>query len=148
MDLRAFRALRDAGATWAEIARESGHDWRTVKRYLGPGAPTRPPRQAPRPPQPKLIDAYTHIVDAMLANEPRLRASVIHERLVADHGFCGSYQRVKVYVAARRPVIAPPPQAEFFDRFEVLPGAQAQVDWGDEGSIDTAGAPWRSTAST
>jgi hypothetical protein len=36
MDLRAYRALKDAGATWAEIARESGHDWRTVKRYLGP----------------------------------------------------------------------------------------------------------------
>lgn len=50
MDLRAFRALRDAGATWAEIARESGHDWRTVKRYLGPDAPARPPRQAPRSP--------------------------------------------------------------------------------------------------
>lgn len=141
MDLRAFRALRDAGATWAEIARESGHDWRTVKRYLGPGAPTRPPRQAPRPPQPKLIDAYAHLIDAMLAGEPRLRASVIHERLVAEHGFAGSYQRVKVYVAARRPVIAPPPQAEFFDRFEVLPGAQAQVDWGDEGTIETAGGP-------
>jgi transposase len=138
MDLRAYRALKDAGATWAEIARESGHDWRTVKRYLGPDAPARPPRQAPRPAQPKLIDAYAHVIDAMLANEPRLRASVIHERLVADHGFAGSYQRVKLYVAARRPVIAPPPQAEFFERFEVLPGAQAQVDWGDEGTIETA----------
>jgi len=62
---------------------------------------------------------------------------VIHERLVADHGFEGSYQRVKLYVAARRPVLAPGPQAQFFDRFEVLPGAQAQVDWGDEGTITT-----------
>ena len=61
-------------------------------------------RQAPRPAQPKLIDAYAQVIDAMLANEPRLRASVIHERLVADHGFAGSYQRVKLYVAARRPV--------------------------------------------
>ncbi len=141
MDLRAFRALRDAGATWAEIAREAGHDWRTVKRYLGPDAPDRPPRQAPRPPQPKLIDPYAHLIDAMLANAPKIKASVIHERLVADHGFGGSYQRVKVYVAARRPQIAPPPQAEFFDRFEVLPGAQAQVDWGDEGTIETAAGP-------
>ena len=48
---------------------------------------------------------------------------------------------MKLYVAARRPVIAPAPQAEFFDRFEALPGAQAQVDWGDEGTIDTATGP-------
>ena len=52
------------------IARESGHDWRTVKRYLGPDAPTRPPRQAPRPAQPKVINAYAQVVDAILANDP------------------------------------------------------------------------------
>lgn len=28
-----------------------------------------------------------------------MKASVIHERLVADHGFTGHYQRVKTYVA-------------------------------------------------
>ncbi len=46
MNLRAFKALADAGATWAEIARETGHDWRTVKKYLSPDAPPSPP--APR----------------------------------------------------------------------------------------------------
>jgi hypothetical protein len=34
MNLRAFKALADAEASWAEIVRETGHDWRTVKRYL------------------------------------------------------------------------------------------------------------------
>ncbi len=43
MDLRAYRALREAGATWAEIARETGHDWRTVKKYLSSDAADRPP---------------------------------------------------------------------------------------------------------
>jgi len=139
MDLRAFRALKEAGASWAEIARESGYDWRTVKRYLGAEAPSRPPRQAARPPQTKLIDPFASVIDAMLTNTPRIRASVIHERLVAEHGFGGSYQRVKLYVAARRPVLAPAPQAEFFDR----PSARQSRAWA---SVSPAQRPSPSTA--
>src|SRR5829696_1631504 len=50
MNLRAFKALAEAGATWAEIARETGYDWRTVKRYLSSDAPTTPPAPAKRGP--------------------------------------------------------------------------------------------------
>jgi predicted transcriptional regulator len=42
MNLRVFKAPAEAGATWAEIARETGYDWRTVKRYLTADAPTPP----------------------------------------------------------------------------------------------------------
>src|SRR6266508_796577 len=51
MELRAFKALAEAGATWAEIARETGYDWRTVKRYLSddaPGVPGSPDRRRGR----------------------------------------------------------------------------------------------------
>jgi hypothetical protein len=48
---------------------------------------------------PRKIDAVASVVDAWLAKDPRLKASVIHERLVAEHGFDGHYQRVKLYVA-------------------------------------------------
>jgi transposase len=58
--------------------------------------------------------------------------TVIHERLVADYGFSHSYQRVKMYLAEARPRICPV-APELHRRFEVLPGSQAQVDWGDEG---------------
>ena len=34
MDLRRYQPMRDAGATWREIADEVGLDWRSVKRYL------------------------------------------------------------------------------------------------------------------
>jgi len=71
-----------------------------------------------------------------------LKGSVIHERLVAEHGFTGSYQRVKVFLAEARPRIAAVlaesdenPLAGLHRRFEVVPGAQAQVDWGDEGDL-------------
>jgi transposase len=143
MELRAFKALADAGATWAEIARETGYDWRTVKRYLSTDAPAGPPAPAKRGPGPRLIDPYAHLVDAWLRRQPKLKASVIWERLVAEHGFTGHYQRVKVYVRENRARLTAtePTPAGFHRRFEVLPGAQAQVDWGDEGELLTAGGP-------
>jgi transposase len=139
MELRAFKALADAGATWAEIARETGYDWRMVKRYLSTDAPTTPPVPAKRGPGPRKVDPYAHLIDAWLRAQPKLKASVIWERLVAEHGFTGHYQRVKVYVRehrARLTETASEPSG-FHRRFEVLPGAQAQVDWGDEGEIQT-----------
>jgi uncharacterized membrane protein len=69
---------------------------------------------------------------------------VIHERLVAEpYGFAGHYQRVKVYVRERRPQILAELGHDdagggFHARFAVTPGAQAQVDWGDEGTIVTS----------
>jgi hypothetical protein len=116
MDLRRFKPLRDAGATWKEIAAELGLDPRTVKKYInGPAVPP---------------SALAPVVDAWLANDITLRASVIHERLVAEHGFTGSYQRVKLYVAEARPRIAaeqglPGPLTGLHRRFETTPGAQA-----------------------
>src|SRR5215207_8993031 len=131
MNLRAFKALADAGATWAEIARETGYDWRTVKRYLSAEASSSPPAPAKRGPGPRKTDPYAHLIDAWLRAQPKLKASVIHERLVAEHGFQGHYQRVKVYVRENRARLATadPEPVGFHRRFEVLAGAQAQVDW-------------------
>jgi hypothetical protein len=145
MELRAFKALADAGATWAEIARETGYDWRTVKRYLATDAPGTPPAPAKRGRGARKLDPYAHLVDAWLRRQPKLKASVIWERLVAEHGFTGHYQRVKVYVRENRARLtaADPTPAGFHRRFEVLPGAQAQVDWGDEGELATATGPLR-----
>jgi transposase len=143
MNLRAFKALAEAGATWAEIARETGYDWRTVKRYLSADAPATPPAPAKRGPGPRKIDPYAHLVDAWLRAQPLLKASVIHERLVAEHGFTGHYQRVKVYVRENRErlVGAAGGPVGLHRRFEVLAGAQAQVDWGDEGELQTQAGP-------
>lgn len=139
MDLRAYRSLRAAGATWADIAREAGCDWRTAKKYLSEGAAPVPPKVTDRPRVPRLIDPWTETIDAWLTAEPRLRAGVIYERLV-PLGFSGTYQRVKLYVGEARERIAPAP-LELHRRFEVLAGAQVQVDWGDEGVIETDTGP-------
>lgn len=143
MDIRRFAPLRAAGASWTEIAAEAGCDWRTAKKYLSPDAPVGPPRASSRAgTQPRLVDPFAGVIDAWLRAEPRLHASVIHERLVADYGFTGHYQRIKLYVREARvrleleadPSSRPP---ALHRRFETLPGVQAQVDWGDEGVIET-----------
>lgn len=143
MNIRRFRALHAAGATYAEIARECGVDWRTVKKYLAEDSPSVPPSAPPRAgSQPKVITPFVGVIEAWLRNDITLKGSVVHERLVAEHGFTGSYQRVKMFLAEARPRISAELEAEdenplrgLHRRFEVVPGAQAQVDWGDEGDL-------------
>jgi hypothetical protein len=76
------------------------------------------------------------IIEAWLRADLRLKGTVIHERLVADYGFTGHYQRVKMFLAEARPRIAAEleesddnPLTGLHRRSEVIPGAQAQVDW-------------------
>lgn len=143
MNVRRFRVLHAAGATYAEIARECGVDWRTVRKYLSEDAPSVPPAAAPRAgSQPKVITPFVGVIEAALRNDITLKGSVIHERLVDQHGFTGSYQRVKMFLAEARPRIAAEldevdenPLTGLHRRFEVVAGAQAQVDWGDEGDV-------------
>jgi transposase len=143
MNIRRFRALHERGASYAEIAAEVGCDWRTVKKYIAAGAAGVPPAGPPRKgTQPLAVAPFTGVIDAWLRADVTLRASVIWERLAAEHGFAHSYQRVKVYVAEARPRIAAGLEAAdenplrgLHRRFEVVPGAQAQVDWGEEGGI-------------
>lgn len=143
MNVRRFRPLHEAGASYAEIAAECGCDWRTVRKYLrseGVASPPRAPSRAGS--QPQVIAPFTGLIDAWLRQDPSLKGSVIHERLVAEHGFGGHYQRVKMYLAGARPRIAAELDAAdenrvtgLHRRFEVVAGAQAQVDWGVEGPV-------------
>ena len=143
MNIRRFRALHEAGASYAEIAAEVGCDWRTVKRYLSGDVPAVPPAGSSRKgTQPRKIAPFEGVIDSWLRADIRLRASVICERLAAGYGYDGSYQRVKLYVAEVRPKIAAElaagddnPLAGLHRRFAVAAGAQAQVDWGEESGV-------------
>lgn len=143
MKLRVFKPLAETGVSWAAISREAGCDWRTARKYLT--AQATPPRYGPRLRGSRVIDSVAPIVDATLRAAPHIKASVIYERLVAERGFTSTYQRVKEYVRERRPQIWAELDiddgASMHRRFEVLAGAQAQVDWGDEGAVETPAGP-------
>jgi transposase len=143
MNIRRFKTLRDAGATYVEIAAEVGCDWRTVKKYLSVDASTTPPvAPSRRGCQPARITPLVPVVEAWLRADITLKGSVIYERLVAEYGYDACYQRVKMFLQQARPRIAAElesrdenPLRGLHRRFEVVAGAQAQVDWGDEGRI-------------
>ncbi|MEU9331476.1 IS21 family transposase [Streptomyces canus] len=125
-----------------EIAKETGLNRRTVSKYLkNPASAAPPKRETAGHRHRRVVDEVAPLIDSMLRSEVLLKASVIHERLLQDYAVTINYQRVKLYVQEARPRIAeelgisPGELAGLHWRFEVVPGAQAQVDWGDEGKI-------------
>lgn len=143
LELRRFRSLYESGAlSLREIAKETGLNRRTVGKYLKDPASAAPPKRevAGRRPR-RVADEVAPLIDAMLRSEILLRGRVIHECLVQDYGVTFNYQRVKLYLQEARPRIveevgiSPGELAGLHRRFEAVPGAQAQVDWGDEGKI-------------
>ncbi|MFE9368141.1 IS21 family transposase [Streptomyces sp. NPDC006978] len=143
LELRRFRSLYESGAmSMREIAKETGLNRRTVSKYLKDPASVAPPKREAAGQRPRrVVDEVAPLIDAMLRSEILLKGKVIHERLVQDYGVTINYQRVKLYLQEARPRIAhelgisPGELAGLHRRFEVVPGAQAQVDWGDEGKI-------------
>jgi len=96
-----------------------------------------PPQREPNGrPRQRVVDDVAPLIDSMLRAEILLKGAVIHERLVQEYGVAINYQRVKRYLQEARPRIAeelgisPGELAGLHRRFEVVPGAQAQVDWG------------------
>jgi hypothetical protein len=56
--------------------------------------------------QPLLITPFIPLEEAWLRADLRIKGTVVHERLVAEYGFTGNYQRVKMFLAEARPRIA------------------------------------------
>lgn len=143
LELRRFRPLYESGAmSLREIAKETGLNRRTVSKYLKDPASVAPPKREAADQRPRrVVDEVAPLIDAMLRSEILLKGRVIHERLAQEYGVTINYQRVKLYLQEARPRIAeelgisPGELAGLHRRFEVVPGAQAQVDWGDEGRI-------------
>ena len=56
--------------------------------------------------QPLLITPFIDVVEGWLRADLGIKGTVVHERLVAEYGFTGHYQRVKMFLAGARPRIA------------------------------------------
>ncbi|MGO4422529.1 IS21 family transposase, partial [Streptomyces sp. MCAF7] len=95
LELRRYRGLYESGAiSLSEIAKETGLNRRTVRKYLSGQGPVAPPRRAANGrPRKRVVDEVAPLIDAMLRAEITIKGAVIHERLVQEYGFTGNYQR-------------------------------------------------------
>ena len=116
--------LHRQGLSITAIARRTGRDPKTVRKYIERGLepPAYGPRQVGRP---NKIAPYLDYLRERVAAFPDLTATRLTREL-RERGYSGAYTAVKRVVAAIRPKDGPKP---FEVRFETPPGHQAQVDF-------------------
>lgn len=119
------REMADRAVPVRQIARQLGVDESTLRYRL-----QRPPEAADgRRDRPRRLDGWA---DRIAAVEARFGpagcpVSVLHDVLVRDFGFRGSYQAVRRYLRRTRG----PTPVQAVRRVELPPGVQAQHDWFD-----------------
>lgn len=123
-DLIVILDLHRQGLSISAIARRTGRDPKTVRKYIERGLepPAYSPRQAGRPSK---LAPYLDYLRSRVAAFPELSAVRLNREL-RERGYTGAYTAVKRFVAAIRPDNAPKP---FEVRFETPAGQQAQVDF-------------------
>lgn len=121
------------GHSYREIARKSGRDRRTVKRYaqnpelIGQGRA--------KVERPSILDPYVPVIESWLEDDGEYQASWILDQ-IRKLGYPGGYTIVKDLVRGikqERSRIA-------YLRFETEPGRQAQVDFGDFKVVEPDGS--------
>jgi len=114
--------LKRQGLSILAIARRTGHDPKTVRKYLNSGL--EPPVYGPRAPRGSALDAYADYIRGKLKAYPDLSAARLF-REVREMGYMGGLTTVKDFVRSVRPSF---PRV-FELRFETAPGKQAQMDF-------------------
>ena len=122
-----IRDLKNQGMNISEIARETGFDRKTVRKYIAAGTPPTAKERAKRPGK---LDEYRDYIRQRITEYPLSAARIYRE--ITDKGFAGKYTIVKNYIRQ----IRPKERMQAILRYETKPGVQAQVDWGECDHID------------
>jgi transposase len=118
------RLHQQEGKSITAIARTMDLDRKTVRRCLR-DAEWRPYRRRSR--EDTLLSRHETWL-RQRAPEVRYSARILYQELKAGHGFKGSYETVKRFVAPLREAAGTDALTQ--TRFETAPGQQSQVDWG------------------
>ncbi len=116
--------LKKQGLPIAAIARQTGLDRKTVRKYLDRGLEA--PVYGPRAPRPRLIEPYEVYLRERVGAFPGLSGKRLLREL-RELGYAGGYTAVTDFLRVHRPA---DPKG-FERRFETPSGKQAQVDFAE-----------------
>ena len=122
-ELMIILELHRQGVSITAIARRTGRDPKTIRKYIERGieAPAYGPRRAGRPSK---LAAYLDFLRERVTAFPDLSAARLTREIRELGYYVGAYTAVKRYLAAIRLQNQPQP---YEVRFETPPGVQAQV---------------------
>jgi transposase len=124
--------LRRLGMSIQAIGMMTGHDRKTIRKYLGQ-EPGTVPSYGPRAPRPSKLDRFKPYL------EERQKAgvwnAVVLLRELRERGYSGGYTILTDYLRPQREAT----RRVAVRRFETAPGVQAQVDWGHLGYLEDGG---------
>ena len=116
--------LHRQGLSVSAIAERTGHDRKTVRKYIREGLVA--PKYKPRHPRPTVIEPYEAYLRERVTAWPELTGERLL-REIRSQGYSGGRTAVNDFLRTVRP----PPAPIFEVRFETPPGAQAQVDFAE-----------------
>lgn len=125
-----IKELKQLGMSIQAIGALTGHDRKTVRRYLVAGACL---DYGPRAPRPSKLDPFKPYL------EERRKAgvwnAVVLLRELRERGYGGGYTILTDFLRPQREAAC----QVAVRRFETAPGVQAQVDWGHLGYLEQDG---------
>jgi transposase len=114
--------LHQQGLSVSAIAERTGHDRKTVRKYIAQGL--RLPSYTPRRAQTSLLDPFADFVRERIRAWPDLTGARLLREIRAQ-GYGGGRSILNDFIRTIRPA----PETVFEHRFETAPGKQAQVDF-------------------
>ncbi|KKG55774.1 resolvase, partial [Methanosarcina mazei] len=125
-----IRDLYSQGFSISEIAKQTGFDRKTVRKYLRLKTLPEPQKRSGRKSK---LDPFKPYIQEKLKEGPYTAARLYRE--IKEMGFDGGKTIVKDFVQKIRPEQGIPAVL----RYETKPGVQAQVDWGELGTVEVDG---------
>ena len=116
-----IRHLRNERVNISEISRQTGHDRKTVRKYVYAQDIKNNPERTPRG---SILDPYKEYIKQRIELYPLSAVRILEE--IQERGYPGSYTIVKDFLRSIKRFKQIP--AEY--RFETGPGIQSQADWG------------------